>query len=153
MTTIFSIWDNLILCKSPLFVPLTPNSTVSEVITPCFAFAFLPTILAAFSISCLAFLIFYGFVILSPRLAVTKLLMSKVGFAGAILLSCLIRVILIFFESNVAPETIVGSIATTVIAVSFRFFGFRIHDYFRWHPWFRTFDAGAAESRLRCGSI
>ena len=115
------IFDGDFPCETPLFVEILPNSTVSEVITPCFAFAFLPTILAAFSISCLAFLIFYGFVILSPRLAVTKLLMSKVGFAGAILLSCLIRVILIFFESNVAPEAVVGSIATAGIAVSIEF--------------------------------
>uniref|UniRef100_A0A914QLM1 ABC transmembrane type-1 domain-containing protein n=1 Tax=Panagrolaimus davidi TaxID=227884 RepID=A0A914QLM1_9BILA len=104
-------------CKSPLFIPIQSNSTVEEVITPCLAFVLFPTILTGFSISCLSFLIIYGFIIFSPKLFITKLLITKFSISALIILTSFIRFIFMFFSENKDSEEILGSFCILIISI------------------------------------
>jgi hypothetical protein len=116
------LFDEFRICNSTLFVPLTPNSTVTDILRPCLAYIFFPAILAAFSFSCLLFLIFYGFIIVAPKLKISKLLIAKCCFILIICVSNLIKIISILFKTdNVSSEVLFGGINEGVIALQYIF--------------------------------
>uniref|UniRef100_A0A914C421 Uncharacterized protein n=1 Tax=Acrobeloides nanus TaxID=290746 RepID=A0A914C421_9BILA len=69
--------DSNLLCNSPLWLPITKNSSISETISECFAFVAVSTLPLALAFITPIFLFVYSRIFIRPKLANTKLVIVK----------------------------------------------------------------------------
>ena len=87
-------------CSSPIFSEINKNSTFADALTPCLTFVFLPIIQFVFSLLCLLFLLFYGYIVKGPKLVLNKILVSKIFLAFVVFISSVARLFSTFIHGT-----------------------------------------------------
>lgn len=116
------------LCTSPLIDNFDINTTFPEVLTPCLSYILLPLLQICSSLPCFPFIIIYGYLVQSPKLALTTNLKFKFFFSFVAVISSIIRIFVLHsVKLHIDKEIIIGNYLDLISVISLF-----ASDFWRW---------------------
>ena len=116
------------LCTSPLIEKFDKNTTFPEALTPCLSYILFPLLQICSSFPCFLFIIFYGYLVQSPRLSLTTKLMFKLFLSFIIVVSSTIRIFIIYSDRlHENRELLIGNFLDLASNTSLF-----LSDFWRW---------------------
>ena len=115
-------------CSSLLIDRFDRNTTFPEALTPCLSFILFPLLQICSSLPCFLFLIIYGYLVQSPKLALTRKLRAKLFLSSIVVVSSMVHVLIVYYDK--LPENreiIIGNFLDLVSVISLF-----LAEFWRW---------------------